>query len=271
MDRVTDEIVTYYQTRYEEAGRLDRRPQGRLERIRTLELLRELLPAAPARVLDVGGGPGAYARELITDGHHVRLVDIVPDHVEQARAGVPPIDAVVGDARELPEPDASHDATLLLGPLYHLHERADRVRAIEEAIRVTRPGGAIAVAAISRFAGPIDFVSTARFDERMLAESRRLITDGVNDPSIGFTHAYFHRVAELRDECRAAGLADVVVHGVEGPAWPAAEAARSGPDADAVFDAALAVARVYSSEPELVAVSAHLLAIGVRSGRDDRA
>ncbi|GLW27993.1 class I SAM-dependent methyltransferase [Actinoplanes regularis] len=262
MDQVSSEIITFYENRYDEAARLERRPQSRLERIRTLELLREVLPAAPARILDVGGGPGAYARELLADGYRIRLVDLVPAHVTQARSGEPPIDAVVGDARDLPEPDASQDATLLLGPLYHLHERADRVRAIREAIRVTRPGGPIAAAAISRFAGPVDFAATARFDERMLAESRRLITDGVNDSSIGFTVAYFHRVAELLAECREAGLADVVIHGIEGPAWPATEAAGTGPNAETIFDAALHLARVYSSEPDLLSASAHLLAVG---------
>ncbi|WP_433303615.1 hypothetical protein ACQP2F_12500 [Actinoplanes sp. CA-030573] len=151
----------------------------------------------------------------------------------------------------------------------HLLDRADRVRAIREAIRVTGPGGPVAVAAISRFAGPIDFAATARFDERMLAESRRLIADGVNDAGIGFTHAYFHRVPELLAECREAGLREVTVHGIEGPAWPAAEAAAHGPSAEAVFDAALQLARVYSDEPALVATSAHLLAVGRRATADD--
>jgi SAM-dependent methyltransferase len=265
MDHVLAEIVGYYENRYDESGRLGRRPQGRLERIRTLELLRELLPAAPARILDVGGGPGAYARELMGDGHRVRLVDIVPAHVEQARAGEPPIDAVVGDARSLPEASDEQDATLLLGPLYHLHDRADRVRALREAIRVTRPGGLIAAAAIARFAGPIDFASTARFDARTVAEAERLKTTGANDPSIGFTQAYFHRVSELAAECREAGLADVTIHGLEGPAWPAAEAAIGGPNEQTIFEAVLALARAYSSEPELVGVSAHLLAVGTAS------
>jgi len=262
MDHVTAEIVSYYQDRYEEAARLDKRPQGRLEHLRTLELVRGVLPAAPARVLDVGGGPGAYARPLMADGHRVRLVDLVPAHVDQARAGDPPIDAVLGDARSLPEADDSADATLLLGPLYHLHRRDDRVRALREAIRVTRPGGPVVAAAISRFAGPIDFAATARFDERTLAEAERLRSTGVNDPSIGFTQAYFHRVAELADECREAGLANLTIHGVEGPAWAAAEAAIGGPSEGAVFDAALRLARVYSSEADLVAASCHLLAVG---------
>nr|WP_221375277.1 class I SAM-dependent methyltransferase [Actinoplanes polyasparticus] len=263
MSEPTTEIVTFYEDRYSEAGRLDGRPQARLERTRTLELLRELLPAAPARVLDVGGGPGAYARELMADGHQVRLIDLVPAHVAQARAGTPAIDAAVGDARDLPELDGAWDATLLLGPVYHLQDRADRVRAIREAIRVTRRGGPVVVAAISRFAGPVDFASTARFDDRMLAESRRLISDGNNIVGGGFTHAYFHRVPELLAECAEAGLADVALHGVEGPAWSAAEAARHGPSASVVFDAALQLARLYSAERDLAAASCHLLATGI--------
>lgn len=262
MSESTAEIVSFYEDRYSEATRLGRRPQARLERIRTLELLRDLLPAAPARVLDVGGGPGAYARELMGDGHQVRLIDLVPAHVAQARAGTPPIESMVGDARDLPELDGSWDATLLLGPVYHLQDRADRIRAIREAIRVTRPGGPVAVAAISRFAGPIDFAATARFDARTLVESRRLIDDGNNIVNGGFTHAYFHRVPELLAECAEAGLADVVLHGVEGPAWSAAEAAVSGPSAGVVFDAALQLARLYSAERDLAAASCHLLVTG---------
>ncbi|MEV6348714.1 methyltransferase domain-containing protein [Actinoplanes sp. NPDC051851] len=259
------EIVGFYTERYDEAGRLERRPQSRLERIRTLELLRELL-GEKGSVLDVGGGPGAYARELIADGHRVRLIDLVPAHVAQARAGEPPIDAVVGDARKLPEPDGTWDATLLLGPLYHLHDRDDRVRALREAIRVTRPGGRIAAAAISRFAGPVDLTATGRWDPndggRMREHFRELIDDGRNDASIGFTEAYFHRVGELIGECREAGLREIVVHGVEGPAWAAAEAAAKGPDADRVFAAALELARLYSSEPDVIAASSHLLVTG---------
>ena len=51
------------------------------------------------------------------------------------------VHAEVGDARDLNLPDSSVDAVVLLGPLYHLRERAHRVQALREASRVVRPGG----------------------------------------------------------------------------------------------------------------------------------
>ncbi len=263
VDQDARDIVEYYTHRYRERDRLDARPQARLERTRTVELLQDLLPMPPARILDVGGGPGFYARVLATAGHQVRLVDLVPDHVAEARGGHPAVDAVVGDARELAEEDESHDATLLLGPLYHLIGVEDRIQALREAVRVTRPGGRVIAAAISRFAGPLDFAATGRLTAELMDEARALLTSGVNDQGIGFTHAYFHRVDELLGECRAAGLTDVILHGVEGPAWTAAESAVGSPTADSVFAGALRLARVYTSEPALVATSAHLLATGL--------
>ena len=60
--------------------------EPRLELARTLELLERFLPAPPADLLDVGGGPGVYARILADKGFQVDLVDVVPLHVEQAAA-----------------------------------------------------------------------------------------------------------------------------------------------------------------------------------------
>jgi ubiquinone/menaquinone biosynthesis C-methylase UbiE len=262
VDQQSSDIVEYYTFRYREDARLDGRPQARLERVRTTELLRDLLPTPPAQVLDVGGGTGEYARALTGMGHQVRLMDLVPGHAVQAAAGHPAIDAVVADARALPAADGQYDATLLLGPLYHLVRQQDRLRTLREAARVTRPGGRVVAAAISRFAGPIDFAATGRLTVAALDEARALLASGVNDPHSNFTPAYFHRVEELVDECRQAGWTDVTVHGLEGPAWTAAEAAANGPLADTVFTGALNLARVYTSEPALVAASAHLLATG---------
>jgi ubiquinone/menaquinone biosynthesis C-methylase UbiE len=142
------DVTRYYQEAYDEAGRLTRSPHGRAEFVRTQELLRRLLPGPPAVVLDVGGGPGAHARWLAADGYAVHLIDLVPGHVRAAR-GAAAVGASVGDARRLPAVSGSADAVVMLGPLYHLTKRADRVIALREAARAVRRGGMVIAAAIS--------------------------------------------------------------------------------------------------------------------------
>ena len=69
---VDEEIRGYYQA----GAELDRLEQGysRIELERTKELLARQLPPAPARVLDVGGGPGVYAAWLADAGYDCGLV-----------------------------------------------------------------------------------------------------------------------------------------------------------------------------------------------------
>ena len=139
--RIDPAIESHYDTGYE---RFRLSPGGRpsLEFVRSMELLERLLPAPPARVLDVGGGPGTYAAPLARCGYRVHLVDPLPLHVEQARqAAGAAFTAAQGNARELAEPDESQDAVLLFGPLYHLTEAADRRQALAQARRVLAPGG----------------------------------------------------------------------------------------------------------------------------------
>jgi SAM-dependent methyltransferase len=158
---IDDDIQRYYE-RGRERERLTR-DGGTLELIRTQELLQRYLPPPPADVLDVGGGPGVYAAWLALAGYRVHLIDPVPLHVAQAVAAAAtqpthPFTAAVGDARRLDEPDASCDAALLFGPLYHLTQRVERLAALAEARRVLRPGGLALVVAISRFGSLLDGV-----------------------------------------------------------------------------------------------------------------
>jgi SAM-dependent methyltransferase len=153
-------IESHYGTGYERTRLF---PGGRpsLEFVRSMELLERLLPPPPARVLDVGGGPGTYAAPLAQRGYRVHVVDPVPLHIEQARqaaAATPArgFTAGLGDARELAEPDASQDAVLLFGPLYHLTDAAHRAQALTEARRVLAAGGRLLGMAVCRFASLLD-------------------------------------------------------------------------------------------------------------------
>lgn len=130
--------------------------------MRTQELLTRFLPSPPAVVLDVGGGPGVYAQWLAEHGFEVHLIDPVPRLVAQARlrastSGRGIASCSVGDARKLERQDGAADAVLLLlGPLYHLTEAADRQTVLREVFRVLKPKGLLFAAGISRFASALD-------------------------------------------------------------------------------------------------------------------
>jgi SAM-dependent methyltransferase len=251
------DIERYYEQAYDEAIRLTRSPHGQAEFARTQELLRRLLPGPPATVLDVGGGPGAHARWLTADGYSVHLIDLVPGHARAARGAQ--VNASVGDARRLPAGNGTADAVLMLGPLYHLTQRADRVTALREAARATRPDGMVIAAAISRNAALIDMTQQGRVTAANLAGLLTSYATGVNDPASGFTTAYFHRPEELAAEFTEAGLADPQIFGIEGPLWPLLDAVGAQP-ADPLFVNALTCARTFETDPAIIGASSHLLA-----------
>jgi SAM-dependent methyltransferase len=258
VDRLGD-VARFYAEEYVEDVRLSRSPHGRLEFARTVELLGRVLPASPARVLDVGGGTGVHARWLAEAGYAVTLVDLMPEHAEQA-ARIEGVEAAVGDARRLDAADDAYDVVLLLGPLYHLVEAADRAAALREAARVARPGAAVAAAAIGRYAGLLDFGAHAGLDAATEPLVRETLATGIHNPELGFTTAYLHRPEELHAELVSAGLRDVEVFGVEGPSGPALDA--HGIDRiDAFLQAALRCARIAERDPALINASAHLLGL----------
>jgi ubiquinone/menaquinone biosynthesis C-methylase UbiE len=271
--RDAEEIAAYY-ARGLERDRLAS-GLGALELARTQALLERYLPRSPATIADVGGGPGRYALWLAERGYRVHLVDPVPLHVEQARAAASErprlvlASAELGDARALRLPDASVDAVLLLGPLYHLPERADRLRALGEARRVCRPGGVVIAATISRFASTLDGLRGSYLeDPAFAAVATGDLEDGrhrnpTGDPAY-FTVAYFHRPEDLAAECSAAGLTHEATLAVEGAGWllPDLDARLADERRREVLLTALAR---LETEPALLGVSAHLLAVSRRS------
>lgn len=263
------EITAHYQERYREEDRLTR-PQGRLEFVRTMELLSRFLPPPPSVLLDAGGASGAYAIPLAEAGYDVHLIDPMARHVQLAgkasRAASRPLASIEeGDARNLPHSDRTFDAVLMLGPLYHLTSREDRMRALGEARRVLRSGGAFFGAAVSRFASTYDglargFVMDPDFElivERDVAEGQH--RNPTERPE-WFTTAFFHDPEELRDEAVAAGFAQVEVFAVEGPGWFLADL-EEWLDSPERCDVLLRTIRRVEKEKSVLGASAHLLVI----------
>ena len=266
----TQEVFRYY-SEADEASRL-RTGWFQLEGVRTQELILRYLPPAPAKVIDVGGGSGPYACWLASRGYAVDLIDPVPLHVEQARAASakqpqsPLASAALGDARQLSQSSQSADAVRLLGPLYHLTQRADRLAALQEAHRVLRVGGVVWAAAISRFASLLDSLSHGFFHETEFAPILdRDLAEGQHRNPTGklnyFTDAFFHRPDELAAELTEAGFDLVELVGIKGPGWLARDFDRlwSFPQQR---ERLLAKLRQVEHEPALLGASSHLMAVG---------
>jgi ubiquinone/menaquinone biosynthesis C-methylase UbiE len=266
-----EEITRYYQEVAEE-GRLAAGP-SQLEFARTKEAVLRYLPPPPATILDVGGAAGAYALWLADKGYQVHLIDPVPRLVEEARRRSEAsrnriCTCQVGDARDLRFSEGVADGALLLGPLYHLTETPERLRALREVHRVLRPGGVLLAAAISRYASALDGVARDLLaDPAFAAIVQQDLERGQHRNATGrwdyFTTAYFHRPEELQAEVVSAGFNCRAVLGLEGPGWVLSDFDERWADARKQEDL-LRVARALEGEASIVGLSAHLLAVGIK-------
>lgn len=153
MDR-TELINTIY-GKYNEDARLTKSRQGQLEYITTMDFIHRFLKPGAA-VLEVGAGTGRYSVALAREGYDVKAVELVPSNIEVMKKNIgylKNIEPIQGDALDLSRfQDDTFDVTLVLGPMYHLYEKADWDRCINEAVRVTKKDGVIFFAFLSVYA-----------------------------------------------------------------------------------------------------------------------
>jgi len=149
------EIVRSFYGQNDEDKRLERTRHGQLEYFTTMTYIHRYADKS-SRILEVGAGPGRYSIALAKEGMDVTAVELVESNLailKENSKGLKKLTAYQGDATDLGMfEDNSFDETLVLGPMYHLYEPDEVNRAIDEAIRVTKPGGVILFAFISVFA-----------------------------------------------------------------------------------------------------------------------
>lgn len=142
-------LDTFYNS-YDEDARLILQ-HGQVEYITTQKYIHDCLgDNRSASILEIGAGTGRYSISLAKEGYSVTAVELIEHNIEVLKGkldGSEDITVIQGNAVDLSFlGDDSFDLTLLLGPMYHLYTKEDKILALSEAVRVTKPGGYILVA-----------------------------------------------------------------------------------------------------------------------------
>jgi S-adenosylmethionine-dependent methyltransferase len=269
MDDISD-IRAYYDRFPEEEERLD---SHQLEWDVTWHYLERYLPPE-GPILEVGAATGRYTRELARRGYRVTAVDLSPALTAIAAdkcraAGVSHrVEHVVADARDLGcLRGRTFAAALVMGPLYHLIEEADRRAVLRQVHGLLGPGGIVVSAFISRlgiWADQVVHFASYIVDhpgdfESMLARGRG--QDTAHDGEFRGYYAHPDEVAPLHE---AEGFATLVV--------AAAEPGIGSGDEESYNRLEGEQRRIWlsflagiSAEPSLVGASRHLLYVGKRT------
>ena len=143
---MTVELEKYY-NKFCEDKRLTRK-HGQVEYITSMKYIHEYLKENEnAKILDVGAGTGRYSVQLANEGYDVTAVELVKHNLGVLKSKGSTVKAYQGTALDLSRfSENTFDMTLVFGPMYHLYTIEDKIKALQEAKRVTKVGGVILVA-----------------------------------------------------------------------------------------------------------------------------
>lgn len=208
------------------------------------------------QLLDIGAGTGRYTSALMAEGYKIKAVELVRRNIEVFLKREPTADVVQGDARNMPFlPDALADVTLLLGPLYHLIGDDEKLKALNEAKRVTKPGGLIFVAYLMNEYSVLSYC----FDEERIND---LLARGFVDDQYhlhvqeGELYDYV-RLDDINRLNEKAGLERVTIFSPDG----AADYMRTRLNqmSEETFARFIEYQRVISERPDLIGAGSHVV------------
>ncbi|MDO4496389.1 MAG: class I SAM-dependent methyltransferase [Bacteroidales bacterium] len=246
--------IEKHYNKHPEDMRLQRR-HGIVEFETTLHHLHRFLQPGHF-ILDIGAGTGRYTSALMAEGYQVKAVELVKRNIEVFLKREPTADVVQGDARNMPFlPTASADITLLLGPLYHLISDEEKLKALTEAKRVTKPGGLIFVAYLMNEYSILSYC----FDEERigsLLEKGFVSKDFHIQSQEGELYDYV-RIDDINRLNQKAGLTRVTIFSPDGAAdYMRTRLNRMSPETFAHF---IEYQKCISERPDLIGAGSHVV------------
>ncbi|SDN02671.1 Methyltransferase domain-containing protein [Psychrobacillus sp. OK028] len=268
-------IINYY-NKFDEWGRLEREP---IEFQVNWHYIKKYIPLT-GTVLDNGAGPGKYSIKLANEGYIVTLTDLTPKLVEIAKnkAHEHSLEEYfngffVADSRELNMiKDEHYDASLMLGPMYHLQEETDRIKAIQELYRVTKKNGIVFVAFMPRIRHILtsllhpenwkpnnDIENIERFSD----------TGCFNHQDEGrFTGAYYFNIDEIKPFMEEQGFESLELIGSNVGAILNDENWNYWRDkGEKEVEKIIKMLIEKADDPYILGISSHLLYIGIKKGK----
>ena len=277
MKTIDKAVLAYY-----EAGREYNRLRsniGLIEFERTKEILLENLPKPPAVIYDIGGAYGEYSWWLASLGYEVHLFDLSKTNIRMSNELAKEYpdctlaSSEVCDARSIPREDNSANAVLLMGPLYHITDYGERIKAIKESWRLLKEDGVLFTAALTPYSVLLYNITvyspksgeTYLENPRFLSMVERELKDGCHiNPNKeiyeGLGSSHLHTAKALKAELEMGGFSDSVVHGVMGGAWLAHDIDELWKN-EASRNALMNTVRLLDTHEDIMGLSGHLLSV----------
>ena len=205
-------LIIHY-NKHNEDKRLKTR-HAQVEYITGLTYIKKYL--TPGRkILDVGAATGAYTIPLFEDGYDVTAFELVKHNLMEIKKKNSNIKCIQGNAIDLSKfDDNTFDGVILFGPMYHLISYEEKLQALKEAKRVTKPNGLIFISyCMNEYA-----VITHAFKEKEILNIKDELDDTfkiINKPTDLYTFVRIEDINKLMEDSK---LERVKILSQDGPA-----------------------------------------------------
>ncbi|NLB77655.1 MAG: class I SAM-dependent methyltransferase [Clostridiaceae bacterium] len=263
-----EETKRYYdENSIKEWERFDRHP---FEFVFTTHIMDKYIKTSDS-ILDIGGGPGRYSINYAQKGCDVTLIDLSDGNIELAKVKAKEhrvdFPMFVANCLDIGAMDLGmYDHVFLMGPLYHLLNKEDRIQAVKLSIERLKPGGILYCSFILDFAGIIyDLKNGPGFLINDLGNqsTKELINSIVTATEYvgpAFTSAYFMNQRQIEPFMQQFNLEKLHLFGQEGILALNENQIKLFPKEE--YELWIETAKRFLDIPEFLAFSEHAMYVG---------